>query len=365
MTVKDKKCVVVFSGGQDSTTCLGLSLKTFEETHAISFFYGQKHNIELERAKAICEKLNVPHTIIDISFFGDLVDSALTHGGNVNEKHPRLKHLPASFVPNRNMMFLTIAHAFAQKIGADYLMTGVCETDFSGYCDCRNDFIKLAEDTLNIGTYGYALNPDWIAGFIEGDGWFTRQSYKLKNGEKRYYPVFAIQQNEFEILNQMKEFFGTGNIRENKIRGDSLTKKRNWTLKISGNMAYLVANLMKSRIKTLKRRVQFDEWMSEHKKYFEGKDDEYTLNKYKPIKILTPLMWMNKAQTWKLAEEVGFLDVVRTMSHTCYNGSEKMNEWGCGCGECPACNLRQKGYEEYISGKHEPFFVEELKKNNG
>ena len=152
MMIKNKKCLVVFSGGQDSTTCLGLSLKTFQETHAISFFYGQKHNIELERAKAITEKFNIPHTIIDISFFGDLVDSALTHGGNVNEKHPRLKDLPASFVPNRNMMFLTIAHAFAQKIGADYLMTGVCETDFSGYPDCRDEFIKLAEATLNSGS---------------------------------------------------------------------------------------------------------------------------------------------------------------------------------------------------------------------
>ncbi len=220
-----KKCVVVFSGGQDSTTCLGVSLKNGFKTHAISFFYDQKHNIELERAKAICEKLNVPHTIIDISFFGHLVDSALTHNGNVNEKHSRLKDLPASFVPNRNIMFLTIAHAFAQKIGADFLMTGVCETDYSGYPDCRNDFIKLAEATLNSGS--------------------------------------------------------------------------------SSN-----------------------------------------------IIIITPLMWLNKAQTWKLAEETGVMEIVKEMSHTCYNGSDIMNDWGYGCGDCPACKLRQKGYEEYLEGKN-------------
>lgn len=225
-----KKCVVVFSGGQDSTTCLGVSLSANFETHAISFFYGQKHNIELERAKAICEKLNVPHTVIDISFFGQLVDSALTHNGDVNEKHPRLKDLPASFVPNRNMMFLTIAHAFAQKIGADYLMTGVCETDYSGYADCRSEFIKLAQETLNAGVWG-------------------------------------------------------------------------------------VNNL----------------------------DDG--------IKIFTPLMYLNKAQTWRLAETTGVLDIVKTMSHTCYNGSDIMNDWGYGCGECPACKLRKKGYEEYINEK--------------
>ena len=215
-----KKALVVFSGGQDSTTCLGWAIKNFDEVQAISYVYGQKHKQEVKIAQAIAKNLGIKHHFIDISFFGEIADSALTHDGDVNEKHSRFSHLPASFVPNRNLMFLTIAHSLAQKIGYEHLVTGVCETDYSGYPDCRDDFVKQTQATLNMSS------------------------------EAR-------------------------------------------------------------------------------------------------ITIWTPLMFLNKAQTWKLAEEVGVLEIVKEQTLTCYNGVMEMNEWGYGCGACPACLLRKKGWEEY------------------
>lgn len=215
-----RKGLVIFSGGQDSTTCLGWAKNRFQEVEAISFFYGQKHSIELERAKQICEIMNIKHHIIDISFFKEVVDSALTSNGDVNEKHSRLKHLPASFVPNRNAMFITIAHSLAQKVSADALITGVCQTDYSGYPDCRKGFIDLIGSALN-----------------------------------------------------------------------------------------------------------------------HGSDSE--------IQIYTPLMYLTKKQTWELAEKEGVLELIINHSHTCYNGSEKFNDWGYGCGDCPACKLREKGWNEF------------------
>lgn len=215
------KALVIFSGGQDSTTCLGYALKKFDEVVAISFRYGQKHSIELEQARTICQKLDVELHEIDISFFGQMVDSALTHNGNVNEKHSRLKDLPASFVPNRNGLFILLAHAFAQKIGVEVLVTGTCETDFSGYNDCRQEFI------------------------------------------------------------------------------DSMSR----TLKLSSGCL---------------------------------------------IEIETPLMYLNKAQTFDLAEKCGILDIVLKDSHTCYNGDRTHeHEWGFGCGVCPACVLRENGYTQF------------------
>jgi len=218
------KALVIFSGGQDSTTCLGWALNKFEEVEAISFIYGQKHSIEIEQAKKIAEKLNVKHTVIDVSFFSQIVDSALTSGGDVNVGHSRLKDLPASFVPNRNAFFITLAHSYAQKIGADKIITGVCQTDYSGYPDCRDVFVKSINVALNIGS-------------------------------------------------------------------------------------------------------QSD------------------------IEVITPLMWLNKKETWELAEKENVLELVKDYSHTCYNGEDEMNEWGRGCGECPACKLRKRGYEEYVSNK--------------
>ena len=215
-----KKALIVFSGGQDSTTCLGWAKNRYEEIECISFFYGQKHLIELEKSKEICKLEGIKQTIINIDFLGGLVNSALTSNGDVSAKHQDNNDLPASFVPNRNALFLTLAHAYAQKIKAQDIITGTCQTDYSGYPDCRREFIDLLEKTLNLGS---ATN----------------------------------------------------------------------------------------------------------------------------LKIITPLMDLTKAETFKLAEKENCLKLVINYSHTCYNGSVIFNEWGSGCGECPACELRKKGFYEY------------------
>lgn len=341
------KAVVIFSGGQDSTTCLYWALGKYDVVEAITFNYGQKHSVELDCSKQICEKENVKQTIIDISFLNTIVESALTSNGNVNELND--KGLPASFVPNRNQLFITLAHAYAQKIGALHLVTGVCETDYSGYFDCRQEFINQIETACNIGSFGNQPSAEWIAGFIEGEGWFSRQSYDTKEG-KKYYPVFGIEQTDKGVLVLMKEFFGTGNIRKNNMEKRSpLSRLQPWTLKISGEDCKLVYNLMKSRIVTLRRKEQFRKWEVEHKKYFI--EDNHQISKSnlgdRWIKIHTPLMRLNKAQTFQLAKDLGKLKEVVELSHTCYNGNrEIMHEWGAGCGTCPACELRAKGYRE-------------------
>lgn len=215
------KALVIFSGGQDSTTCLGYGLNRYEEVEAVAFEYGQKHRKEVEIAEGIAKDLGVKFHRIDLSFFKDISVSALTGEGDMGETHPLNKNLPASFVPNRNALFITVAHAMAQTLGAKVLITGVCETDFSGYPDCRKVFIDSLEQSLNLGA-----------------------------------------------------------------------------------------------------------------------DTE--------IRIETPLMYIDKAKTWKLAQETGVFDIVRKKTLTCYNGIETMNEWGMGCGECPACRLRSKGYKEFL-----------------
>lgn len=216
-----KKAIVIFSGGQDSTTCLGWAKNHFAEVSAVSFFYGQNHYIEIEQARIIAKALCISLYEIDISFYGAMVRSALTSSGDVNQSHEDKPELPASFVPNRNALFILLAHSVAQTRKADFLITGVCETDYSGYPDCRSVFVDSIEHSLNLGSAA-------------------------------------------------------------------------------------------------------------------------------AIKILTPLMSLNKAQTFKLAKDEGVLDLVLKASHTCYNPVEKMNDWGRGCGECPACKLRAKGFEEYL-----------------
>lgn len=215
------KGLVILSGGQDSVTCLYLALKRCDEVEAITFNYGQNHSIEVDCASQICEMENVRHIIIDISFLGTIVESALTSKGDVTKLNK--KGLPDSYVPNRNALFITLAHAYAQKVGADRLYTGVCETDYSGYPDCRQEFITSIIGALNLGS-------------------------------------------ESEIS------------------------------------------------------------------------------------IRTPLMYINKAATFKIAAELGVLHKVIKYSHTCYNGiRDVLHEWGYGCGTCPACKLRIKGYTEFTN----------------
>lgn len=217
--------IVVLSGGQDSVTCLMLAQMLHKYVKAIHFKYGQRHALETEAARDICKKVNVELTEVDVPFFSENISSALVDDSDISKQHAYKTNLPASFVPGRNALFLTIAHAFAQEHKADVIYTGVCQTDYSGYPDCRASFINLLEHTLN-------------------EGYETR------------------------------------------------------------------------------------------------------------IKIKTPLMYINKADTFALAKALNFLDIIIDKSITCYNGDQIVNPWGKGCGECPACNLRVKGYQSFLSGDH-------------
>ncbi|UOE77236.1 7-cyano-7-deazaguanine synthase QueC [Parageobacillus thermoglucosidasius] len=214
---KKEKAVVIFSGGQDSTTCLFWALKQFDEVEAVTFDYGQRHRLEIEVAASIAKELGISHTVLDMSLLNQLAPNALTRSDIAIEQKDG--QLPSTFVDGRNLLFLSFAAVLAKQKGARHLVTGVCETDFSGYPDCRDIFIKSLNVTLNL-----AMDYQFV--------------------------------------------------------------------------------------------------------------------------IHTPLMWLTKAQTWKLADELGAFEFVRTKTLTCYNGII-----ADGCGECPACVLRRRGLEEYMKEK--------------
>ncbi|WP_168119397.1 7-cyano-7-deazaguanine synthase QueC [Paenibacillus sp. HB172176] len=214
--MKQDKAVVVFSGGQDSTTCLFWALQRFAEVVAITFNYGQRHKLELECAASIAGELGVKHHVLDMSLLNQLAPNALTRDDIAIEQKDG--ELPTTFVDGRNLLFLSFAAVLAKGIGAKHIVTGVCETDFSGYPDCRDVFIKSLNVTLNLSM-------------------------------------------DFSFV------------------------------------------------------------------------------------IDTPLMWLNKAETWALADELGAFDFVRERTLTCYNGVI-----ADGCGECPACKLRRKGLQDYLNG---------------
>ncbi|MBN2536500.1 MAG: 7-cyano-7-deazaguanine synthase QueC [Spirochaetales bacterium] len=223
---KNEDTLVLFSGGQDSTTSLFWALDHFRNVSTLCFYYAQKHSHEVTCAKKICRKLNIKIKTVDISFMKTLVISHLfKHTGTIDKEHHPLKEdVPSSFVPYRNLLFLVLAAAWASTLGIRHLVTGVCETDSSGYADCRDVFIKSARETLHLATD------------------FQDQA-----------PV-----------------------------------------------------------------------------------------------IHTPLMWLSKAETFKLAEELGCLDFILKYTLTCYYGKKKMNIFGMGCGKCPACLLRKTGFEGYM-----------------
>ncbi|MDD6326996.1 MAG: 7-cyano-7-deazaguanine synthase QueC [Lachnospiraceae bacterium] len=218
--MKNKEAaVVVFSGGQDSTTCLLWAKENYKTVYAISFDYGQRHRLELECAKNICEKLGVTHKIMDMGLLNEIAPNSLTRMDiKVDESAP-LQGTPNSFVDGRNMIFLTFAAVYAKQLGITDLITGVSQSDFSGYPDCRDIFIKSLNVTLNLA------------------------------------------------------------------------------------MDY-----------------EFD--------------------------IITPLMWIDKEQTWEMADKLGGFDLIRNETLTCYNGI-----LGDGCGNCPSCKLRKKGLEAYLEKK--------------
>ncbi|WP_077213534.1 7-cyano-7-deazaguanine synthase QueC [Bacillus dakarensis] len=218
--VKKEKAVVVFSGGQDSTTCLFWALKKFDEVIAVTFDYNQRHKTEIDCARNITNELGIQHHILDMSLLNQLAPNALTRN-DIEVRDGEDGGLPSTFVPGRNLLFMSFAGVLASQVGAKHIVTGVCETDFSGYPDCRDVFIKSLNVTLN-------LSMD--EGFV----------------------------------------------------------------------------------------------------------------------IHTPLMWLNKAETWKLADELGGFEFVREKTLTCYNGVI-----ADGCGECPACKLRKRGLDEYLSKREE------------
>ncbi|MEB3749340.1 7-cyano-7-deazaguanine synthase QueC [Geobacillus icigianus] len=219
MKRKEEKAVVVFSGGQDSTTCLFWAKKQFGDVEAVTFNYGQRHRLEIEVASSIAAELGVRHTVLDLSLLGQLAPNALTRRDIAIEQ--KEGELPTTFVDGRNLLFLSFAAVLAKQRGARHMVTGVCETDFSGYPDCRDVFIKSLNVTLNL-----AMDYEFV--------------------------------------------------------------------------------------------------------------------------IHTPLMWLTKAETWKLADELGALEFIRAKTLTCYNGVI-----ADGCGECPACVLRKRGLEEYLREKAE------------
>lgn len=215
--MKKEKAVVVFSGGQDSTTCLFWAKQQFGEVETLTFDYGQRHKLEIECAQQIAQELGVSNTVLDMSLLNQLAPNALTRTDiEITQEEGQL---PSTFVDGRNLLFLSFAAVFAKQKGARHIVTGVCETDFSGYPDCRDAFIKSLDVTLNLA------------------------------------------------------------------------------------MDY-------------------------------------------PFVIHTPLMWLNKAQTWKLADDLGAFTYIREKTLTCYNGIK-----GDGCGECPACHLRKAGLDTYLSEK--------------
>ncbi len=228
--------LVLFSGGQDSTTCLAWALERFERVETIGFDYGQRHAIELGQRAVLREALAGlkpqwaqrlgPDHVLELSALGAISDTALTSAKAIEMGE---KNLPNTFVPGRNLIFLTFAAALAYRRGLKRIVGGMCETDFSGYPDCRDDAIKAMQVALNIG--------------------------------------------------------------------------------------------MESR-----------------------------------FVLETPLMWLDKAQTWALAQELGgqaLVEAIVEHSHTCYLGERgARHAWGYGCGECPACRLRSEGFERWKkSGK--------------
>lgn len=144
-----KKAIILLSGGQDSTTCLFWAKKTFSEVYAIGFDYGQMHIKELEQAKKIANDANVEYTIFDVR--GLLAPSSLTEHGDHNQQSKINSELPASFTAGRNLLFLTIAASFAASKNITDIVTGVCQTDYSGYPDCRRATMDAQQLTLTLG----------------------------------------------------------------------------------------------------------------------------------------------------------------------------------------------------------------------
>ena len=147
---QNESALVCLSGGQDSTTCLYWALKNFDHVEAVCFSYGQKHALEVEVARRIAGKAGVEFSLLDLSLLGQMTHNALTDASVVMDKEKPADALPNTFVPGRNMLFLTLAAIKAHEKGIRNLVTGVSQTDFSGYPDCRDTFIRSLNVSLNL-----------------------------------------------------------------------------------------------------------------------------------------------------------------------------------------------------------------------
>jgi 7-cyano-7-deazaguanine synthase len=231
MTLSTNAALVLFSGGQDSTTCLAWALQRYARVETLGFDYRQRHAIELAVRPSILQALRTldpswakrlgEDHMLDLSVLGDVSETALTRDSEITMQ---ADGLPNTFVPGRNLLFLTLAAALAYRRGISVLVGGMCETDYSGYPDCRDETMRALQSALRLGM----------------------------------------------------------------------------------NTA---------------------------------------------LTIETPLMWLDKFATWQLADQLGgtaLINLIRTETHTCYLGERhQLHEWGYGCGHCPACELRAKGYETY------------------
>jgi 7-cyano-7-deazaguanine synthase len=229
------RALVLFSGGQDSATCLAWALDRYEQVETIGFDYGQRHRVELECRASFLQQLRSQFPrwstrlgedhLLDLGLLGQISDTALTADKAIAFAQ---SGLPNTFVPGRNLLFFTFAAALAYRRDLTVLVGGMCETDYSGYPDCRDDTLKALQVTLGLG---------------------------------------------------------------------------------------------------LDTRVVID----------------------------TPLMWIDKAATWRLAGQLGgdaLVELIRTETHSCYVGDHTTEHaWGFGCGQCPACELRRKGWEAYRSAR--------------
>ena len=229
------KALVLFSGGQDSTVCLAWALARYGQVETVGFDYGQAHSVELDCRETLREHLATlfpdwaaklgPDHMLSLPELGRISETALTRDVEIEMGE---NGLPTTFVPGRNLLFFTYAAALGYRRGAQVLVGGMCETDYSGYPDCRADTIAALEQAISLGMD-------------------------------------------------------------------------------------------------------------------------------KPFTLATPLMRIDKAATWKLAEELGgkaLVDLIVEESHSCYRGDRsKRHDWGYGCGACPACALRARGYAAYISGE--------------
>ena len=228
------KAIVLFSGGQDSSTCLAWALGRYQRVETIGFDYGQNHRIELDCRRTVLQhlrnsfprwatRLGQDH-LLEIGALGEISDTALTREAEIVLQ---ADGLPNTFVPGRNLLFLTLAAALAYRRGCTVLVGGMCEIDYSGYPDCRHDTVQAMQTALSLGLG-------------------------------------------------------------------------------------------------------------------------------RPLEIATPLMWLDKAQTWQLAADLGgeaLIELIQEDTHTCYRGDRQhRHDWGYGCGACPACELRAAGYRKWQSG---------------